>query len=139
MAFGSMGSGGKSLNSEINTTPLVDVMLVLLVVFILIAPVVTHRIKVNLPEVTTEKNQEKKETVTLAINGNGELFWNDAAISDDELLLRLSALGRDKPDTEFHIRADKTVTYERLAQVMAAAQNNGVIKLGFVTKPNTLQ
>ena len=111
-------------------------MLVLLVVFILIAPVVTHRIKVNLPEVTTEKAEDNKQIVTLAIDDKNALYWNDAAITDEELLVRLAQLGREKPDTQFQIRSDKTVTYERLAQVMAAAQNNGVIKLGFITKPN---
>ncbi len=134
MAFGSFEKGAQAPMNEINTTPLVDVMLVLLVVFILITPVVTHSVKVDLPDATSTPNQDKKETITLAINGNGEAFWNDEAVSDDELMRRLEAAGRI-PDVELHIRADKEVKYERLATIMSAAQFNGVLKLGFVTEP----
>ena len=134
MAFGSFDKGAQALNNEINTTPLVDVMLVLLVVFILITPVVTHSVKVDLPDASSSRNEEKPETVTLAIDATGAVFWNDTAVSDDELLNRLSAAGKI-PNVELHIRADKEVKYQRLAEIMSAAQYHGVLKLGFVTEP----
>lgn len=134
MAFGGFEKGAQALNSEINTTPLVDVMLVLLVVFILITPVVTHSVKVDLPDASSSRSEEKPETVTLAIDATGAVFWNDTAVSDDELLNRLSAAGK-VPNVELHIRADKEVKYQRLAEIMSAAQYHGVLKLGFVTEP----
>ncbi len=134
MAFGGFEKGAQALNNEINTTPLVDVMLVLLVVFILITPVVTHSVKVDLPDASSSRNEDKPETVTLAIDVTGAVFWNDQAISDDELLARLSDAGK-VPNVELHIRADKEVKYQRLAEIMSAAQYNGVLKLGFVTEP----
>ena len=134
MAFGSFDKGAQALNNEINTTPLVDVMLVLLVVFILITPVVTHSVKVDLPDASSSRNEEKPETVTLAIDATGAVFWNDTPVSDDELHNRLSAAGKI-PNVELHIRADKDVKYQRLAEIMSAAQYHGVLKLGFVTEP----
>jgi len=134
MSFGGFEKGAQALNNEINTTPLVDVMLVLLVVFILITPVVTHSVKVDLPDATSTINNDKPETVTLAIDSTGALFWNDTAVSDDEFQTRISAAGKI-PNVELHIRADKEVKYQRLADVMSAAQFHGVLKLGFVTSP----
>lgn len=135
MAFGGMGGGGGGMMSEINTTPLVDVMLVLLVVFILIAPVVTHRIKVKLPILTVESNDAPPKTVNLTIDADGNLFWNDVAISDDELAIKLHKMGQENADAELHLRADKAVKYKRISEVMGTAQSNGVIKLGFLTQP----
>ncbi len=135
MAFGGFNQGAQAPMNEINTTPLVDVMLVLLIVFILITPVVTHSVKVDLPDASSSKSMEKPETITLALDGQGNAFWNDEPVNDDELLNRLSAAGKI-PNVEMHIRADKEVKYDRLAKVMSAAQYNGVLKLGFVTEPS---
>lgn len=132
MSFGSMGAGGGPM-VEMNTTPLVDVMLVLLVVFILIAPVVTHRIKVDLPEMIDTQVETPPVTHTLQIDADGNLFWDEAAVSKDELKIRLEQVGRDQPDAEVHIAADEEVTYEQLAWVMGTAQTSKVTKMGFIS------
>jgi len=138
-----MGSGGFGSDNhhsqpmaEINTTPMVDVMLVLLVIFIITAPLLTHSIKIDLPQVGSQTNPEKPDTVTLSINAEGELFWNDTPFEDTELASRLTAAAQKKPQPELHLRADKTTNYQQLAMVMSAAQNAGIEKLGFVTDPN---
>lgn len=136
MAFGGMGGGGGPM-SEINTTPLVDVMLVLLVVFIMIAPMVTHRIKVNLPEMTTDDSPAPPQIVTVAIDADGNLFWDQTPVSNDELVVRLDALHRDVPEAELHVSTDDEVTYERLSFVLGKAQLAKVVKIGFV-KPSAL-
>jgi biopolymer transport protein ExbD len=122
--------------SEINTTPMVDVMLVLLVIFIITAPLLTHEIKIDLPQAGSQANPEKSDIITLSINGEGKMFWNDAVFEDAELAARLTTEAQKKPQPELHLRADKTTSYQRLATVMSAAQNAGIEKLGFVTEPN---
>lgn len=131
MSFGSMGAGGGPM-VEMNTTPLVDVMLVLLVVFILIAPVVTHRIKVDLPEMTDQQIDTVPVVHTLQIDADGNLFWDEAAVSKAELEIRLEQVGRAEPDAEVHIAADDEVSYEQLAWVMGTAQTKKVVKMGFI-------
>ncbi|MDO9268252.1 MAG: biopolymer transporter ExbD [Methylobacter sp.] len=138
-----MGSGGFGSDNhhsqpmaEINTTPMVDVMLVLLVIFIITAPLLTHSIKIDLPQAGSQTNPEKPDTVTLSINAEGKLFWNDTAFEETDLASRLTAAAQKKPQPELHLRADKTTNYQQLAMVMSAAQNAGIEKLGFVTDPN---
>lgn len=138
-----MGSGGFGSDNhhsqpmaEINTTPMVDVMLVLLVIFIITAPLLTHSIKIDLPQAGSQTNPEKPDTVTLSINAEGKLFWNDTPFEETELASRLTAAAQKKPQPELHLRADKTTNYQQLAMVMSAAQNAGIEKLGFVTDPN---
>lgn len=122
--------------AEINTTPLVDVMLVLLVIFMVTAPLFTHAVKIDLPQATTQPNPDKADFIHLSINAEQELFWNDERIDDSELNRRLiMAAGKD-PQPELQLRADKTTPYQRLATVMSAARNAGIGKLGFVTEPN---
>jgi biopolymer transport protein ExbD len=123
--------------AEINTTPMVDVMLVLLVIFIITAPLLTHSIKIDLPQITNQPNQEKPDTVTLSISGEGKLFWNDTPFEEAELASRLAAAAQKQPQPELHLRADKTTNYQQLAAVMSAAQSAGIEKLGFVTEPNS--
>jgi biopolymer transport protein ExbD len=123
--------------AEINTTPLVDVMLVLLIIFIITAPLLTHAVKINLPEASSTPNPEKPETVTLAINAESNLFWNDVQITDVDLLTRLAEVANRTPQPELHLRADKMTTYQRLAEIMSAAQSAGITKIGFVTEPAT--
>ncbi|MCK9620736.1 MAG: biopolymer transporter ExbD [Methylobacter sp.] len=138
--IGSGGFGGDNRHTqpmaEINTTPMVDVMLVLLVIFIITAPLLTHSIKIDLPQAGSQANPEKPDIVTLSMNAEGKLFWNDAPLAEIELDSRLAAEAQKKPQPELHLRADKTTNYQQLAMVMSAAQNAGIEKLGFVTDPN---
>ena len=136
MAFGgfSDNDGGRPM-AEINMIPLIDVMLVLLIIFIVTAPLLTHSIKINLPKATTQVNLEKPETVTLSIDGSGVLFWDNNRIDDAQLAANLASAVRKNPQPELHLRAEKTTQYQRLAEVMSAAQNAGVIKIGFITEP----
>lgn len=137
--MGSGGFGGDNHHgqpmAEINTTPMVDVMLVLLVIFIITAPLLTHSIKIDLPQASSQSNQEKPDTVTLSINGEGKLFWNDEPLADSELTSRLTTEAQKKNQPELRLRADKTTNYQQLAAVMSAAQTAGIEKLGFVTEP----
>jgi biopolymer transport protein ExbD len=121
--------------SEINTTPLVDVMLVLLVIFIITAPLLTHAVKIDLPQATSQPIVERPEIISIAINDAGQLFWNDAPLVDGELKQKLEKIADQKPQPELQIRADKATRYQVLAEVMADAQNAGVTKLGFVSMP----
>jgi biopolymer transport protein ExbD len=138
--IGSGGFGGDNRHTqpmaEINTTPMVDVMLVLLVIFIITAPLLTHSIKIDLPQAGSQANPEKPDIVTLSMNAEGKLFWNDAPLAETELGSRLAAEAQKKPQPELHLRADKTTNYQQLAMVMSAAQTAGIEKLGFVTDPN---
>jgi len=123
--------------SDINVTPMVDVMLVLLVIFILSAPMFTSAVKLDLPKAQAPASQQQAEaaTVTLAIDGKGKIFWNNEPIEREALEARLVEAARQDPQPELQLRADKDTRYEVVAQVMAAAQTNGLTKLGFVTDP----
>jgi len=121
--------------NEINVTPLVDVMLVLLIVFIVTAPLFTHSIKIDLPRAQTQVNQEKPDTITLAIDGEGRFFWNNQPIDRGTLFQRLQDAAKHKPQPELHIRADRETRYQVLADVMAEAQRVKLQRLGFVTDP----
>lgn len=136
MAFGGFNDNGQQAPmADINVTPMVDVMLVLLVIFIITAPLFTHAIKLELPNAASAPAPEKPETITLAINGEGKLFWNNAPVAMDDLASRFSTASQKKPLPELQLRADKATRYEVIAQVMAAAQGNGMTKIGFVTQP----
>jgi biopolymer transport protein ExbD len=130
MAFG-------GFNDNKNTAPMseINVMLVLLVIFIITAPMFTHAIKLDLPSAQAAPSPEKPETVSLSINDQGTIFWNDAAVEQKDLDARLAAVAQKNPQPELQLRADKSTRYEVIAQVMAAAQNNGLTKMGFVTDP----
>ena len=133
---GLFSSGGHSAPmAEINTTPLVDVMLVLLVIFIITAPLLTHAVKIDLPQASSQPLPEKPEVVDIAIDGVGKMYWNDMPMVEGELEHRLQKAAAAEPQPELHIRADKETRYQILAEVMAAAQNAGVEKLGFVSTP----
>ena len=122
--------------SEINTTPLVDVMLVLLVIFIITAPLLTHAVKIDLPQATTQPLPEKPEVVSLAIDATGKTYWNDLPLGQGELKQNLQQAADRKPQPELQIRADKETRYQVLATIMADAQNAGMTKLGFLSEPN---
>lgn len=137
-----IGSGeGAKLNShkapmaEINTTPLVDVMLVLLVIFIITAPLLTHAVKIELPQTSSQPLPEKPEVISLSIDGAGNMYWNNSKMAQGELKAKLRQIAEKKPQPELNIRADKETRYQILAEVMADAQNAGLTKLGFVSEP----
>lgn len=121
--------------SEINTTPLVDVMLVLLVIFIITAPLLTHAVKIELPQASSQPLPEKPETVSVAIDAAGNMYWNDSRITQEKLKLKLQQAANSKPQPELNIRADKETRYQVLAALMADARNAGVTKLGFISEP----
>jgi biopolymer transport protein ExbD len=136
MAFGGFNSEGSSAPvSDINMVPLIDVMLVLLIVFMITAPLLTHAVKIDLPAAASQASNEKPETVTLAIDGTGKMFWNDQPIADGELANRLSAAAAATVQPELHLRADRETRYQKLAEVMSAAKTAGIQKIGFVTVP----
>ena len=134
MAFGSFDKGHDAPMAEINTTPLVDVMLVLLVVFIVTAPLLTHAVKLDLPQATASANEEKPEQIQLSIDAAGQLFWNQQPVAREALPARFAEAARTNPEVALHLRADKGVRYEVVAQTLAAAQENGVARVGFVTE-----
>ena len=134
MAFGTQDDTDEVMN-EINMTPLVDVMLVLLIIFIITVPVMKHSVNIDLPRATNEMEISKPETLRLSVDAQGRYFINDAGVSDEELALRLKAAAAQNPQPDLHIRGDKSVRYERVAQAMAAAQQAGLRKIGFITEP----
>lgn len=123
--------------SEINTTPLVDVMLVLLVIFIITAPLLTHAVKIDLPKASSQLLPDKPEVITVSIDAAGKMYWNDVPMASSELKQKLGQIAMQEPQPELNIRADKETRYQVLAEVMADAQNVGVSKLGFVSEPKT--
>jgi biopolymer transport protein ExbD len=134
MAFGTQDSTDEMMN-EINMTPLVDVMLVLLIIFIITVPVMKHAVNIDLPRATNQPQETQPETIRLSVDSEGAYFWNESRLEDADLPLRLQAEGMKQPQPELHIRGDKSARYERVAQAMAAAQQAGVRKIGFVTEP----
>ncbi|HEY8027291.1 MAG TPA: biopolymer transporter ExbD [Burkholderiaceae bacterium] len=138
MAFGGFSDNKPGAPmAEINVTPMVDVMLVLLVIFIITAPLFTHAIKLDLPNVQSAPAPEKPETVSVSITGDGQIFWEKDEVTEDALSEKLAAAGQRKPQPELQLRADKATRYEVIAKVMAAAQTSGLTKMGFVTDPAT--
>jgi biopolymer transport protein ExbD len=130
-------SGGQShLMSEINTTPLVDVMLVLLVIFIITAPLLTHAVRIDLPQASSQPVEQKPEIISISVDGVGKMYWNDTPLVEGELEARLQQAATAEPQPELHIRADKETRYQILAEIMADAQNAGIQKLGFVSTPD---
>jgi biopolymer transport protein ExbD len=135
MAFGGFDQDAHQPMSEINVTPLVDVMLVLLVIFIVTTPLFTHAVRVNLPQAAAQPMPQKPETVTLAIDERGLVYWNREPVAMAELRARLAQAAAQQPQPDVHLHADKGTRYQELAQVMAAAQNAGLQKMGFITDP----
>ncbi len=134
MAFGSFEEGGSGQPmAEINTTPLVDVMLVLLVIFIITAPLFHQAVPIDLPQVSATRIDDKPEVIQFAIDAEGGLYWNGEPLPRAGLGERFAAASARQP--ELHLRADRKVAYEHVADVMAAAQQNGIVKIAFVTEP----
>ena len=135
MAFGTQDNSDEVMN-EINMTPLVDIMLVLLVIFIITIPVMQHAVNIDLPRASNQVNTAKPETIRVDVDASGAYFWNDAPIQENNLATKLAASAAAEPQAELHIRGDRAVRYERVARVMAAAQRAGVKKIGFITEPD---
>ncbi len=135
MSFGSSDKDDEVM-SEINMTPLVDVMLVLLIIFIITIPVINHAVKLDLPRAASQQNDVKPPHVDLAIDATGTISWNGAAIDEKALKAQIAAAASQSPQPELHLRADRKTPYENVAQVMAAAQTGGINKIGFITEPN---
>ncbi|MDO9406005.1 MAG: biopolymer transporter ExbD [Polaromonas sp.] len=136
MSFGTQDDTDDVMN-EINMTPLVDVMLVLLIIFIITIPVMKHSVNIDLPRATNEVQNVKPETVRLSVDAQGAYFLDDALVSEESLPGRLQAAAAQNPQPELHISGDKAVRYEKVAQAMAAAQQAGLRKIGFITEPKT--
>ena len=135
MAFGDPRIRGEEEMSEINMIPLIDVMLVLLIVFIITVPVINHAVRLDLPQASAQRSTDTPETIRIAVDAQGAWHWNDAPIADEALARRLAVVALQDPQPELHIRGDRGVRYERVAQVMAHAQQAGVRKIAFVTDP----
>ena len=137
MAFGSMDSGNEGAPlAEINMVPLIDVMLVLLIIFIVTAPLLTHAVKIDLPKAASTLNETKRDSIQIAIDAAGQVYWNGDTIPPESLGMRFKVTANIDPQPELHIRAERTTPYERIAQVMSEAARNGQVRIGFVTDPS---
>lgn len=136
MAFGNRLDDEQEVMSEINMTPLVDVMLVLLIIFIVAMPLLSHTVKIDLPQVTNQPNKIKPDSITISVRDDGEIFWNKQRISNEELQQYLQAAAQRQPQPDVQLRGDREVDYGEVVKVMAAAQRAGITRLGFVTLPN---
>jgi biopolymer transport protein ExbD len=134
MSFGTRDDADEVMN-EINMTPLVDVMLVLLIVFIITVPVMKHAVNVDLPRASSHAQDARPHTIRLSVDAQGQYFWNQDRIAEADLEARLRQEAGHQPQPELHIRGDKAVRYEKVAYLMAAAQRAGLRKMGFVTEP----
>ena len=135
MAFGTQDEPDEVMN-EINMTPLVDVMLVLLIIFIITVPVMKHAVNIDLPRASSEPEQTKPQNIVFTVAADGSYFWNEQKIEDNDLRPRLDAEAAKDPQPELHIRGDKAVRYERVAKAMSVAREAGVRKIGFITEPD---
>jgi biopolymer transport protein ExbD len=137
MAFGTQDDTDEVMN-EINMTPLVDVMLVLLIIFMITVPVMKHAVDIDLPRATSLPQDSKPETIRLSVDAQGVYYWNEARIEDADLERQLQLSAARSPQPELHIRGDRAVRYERVAQALSAAKRAGLHKIGFVTDPSQL-
>lgn len=138
MSFGTFerGRGSSNTLSEINMVPLIDVMLVLLVIFIITAPLLSHSIQINLPKASTQPVEQEPVVIDVAIDASGQMFWNEDAINADVLLAMFTEQAKQDPQPEVRIRADLNTRYETLATIMSSAKNAGIKRIGFITRPS---
>jgi biopolymer transport protein ExbD len=137
MAFGGFERGSEPAPmAEINMIPLIDVMLVLLVIFIITAPLLTHAVKLELPRVASHPNLTRPDHITVSIDAGGTLFWNGEQVSRAELDTRLAVAAKQNPQPELHLRADRATRYENVAEVMSDAARIGLGRIGFVSDPD---
>ena len=136
MAFSSDSGGGRPM-AEINVTPLVDVMLVLLIIFMITAPLMTHKVKVDLPEANLNKNPDNEggvhvTPITIAVEDTGNLYWNDEPVTKGVIESRFSVEAQKTPQPQVNVRGDKTAKYKLVQEVVQIAQSQGMRKVGFV-------
>jgi biopolymer transport protein ExbD len=137
MAFGGFAKPGDAAPmAEINMIPLIDVMLVLLVIFIVTAPLLTHAVKIDLPRAASEPNITRPDHIDVSITAQGAVFWNGERVSRGGLAARLAQAARTAPQPEIHIRADRVTQYQSVAEVMAAAARSRLTRIGFVSDPH---
>ncbi len=138
MAFGSFDSGSSTGRpmAEINMVPLIDVMLVLLIIFIVTAPLLTHAVKLDLPKASSTPNVTKRENIQLAIDGEGRYFWNGELVTRPQLVEHFRNAAKIDPQPEIHLRADRTTQYQVLSEVLADSANAGLTRIGFVSDPS---
>jgi biopolymer transport protein ExbD len=135
MAFASFDSQRASAPmSDINMVPLIDVMLVLLVIFIVTAPLLTHAVKLELPRASAQVNQAKADKIEFAIDAAGGLFWNGESVTREDTIARFTAAGQLTPQPEVHLRADQAVPYRFVARTLADASRAGLAKVGFISE-----
>jgi biopolymer transport protein ExbD len=133
----SVGQESGGAIASINTTPLVDVMLVLLIIFLITIPVINKTVKVELPKAVNIPTQTKPENITIAVDKEGAIYWNDKKVADrNELLGLIEGAAVRKPQPEIHIRGDRDTHYESIGRVMYAIQRGGIVKVGFLTEPD---
>jgi biopolymer transport protein ExbD len=139
MAVGPQDSGDDSVISNINTTPLVDVMLVLLIIFLITIPVVTTSIPVQLPKERVEARESKPDNIIISVNPQGDVYWYDQRVNNPRQLIdKLKRVSTMNPQPEVHIRGDMTATYEGVGKVLLACQVAGIAKVSFITEPPPL-
>ena len=137
MAFGRMSSTHQPM-ADINVVPLVDVMLVLLVIFIITAPLLTNAVKIDLPKASSSPNITKPDHIEFGIKADGSLYWNGEQVTLESLPDRFALEAKKEPQPEVHIRADRQSYYEVVAKVMSAAAKAGLVRIGFVTDPSMI-
>jgi len=137
MSVGSPSEDEAASISEINTTPLVDIMLVLLIIFLITVPVIQDLKKVEIPKAVNIPTQTKPENITISVDSKGQVFWNAGSIPDSQVFFqKIVAEARRVPQPEFHIRGDKNARYEAIGRVMFNLQRGGIVKVGFITEPD---
>jgi len=137
MAFGGFEASRNEPMAEMNVIPLVDIMLVLLVIFIITAPVITHSVNVEMPQASSQPTPANDQALKLSIRADQQIFLDDTALSLSELETKLRELAARNPQQEIHLQADRNATYDLVARSMAAAQRAGIVRIGFVTQAET--
>lgn len=135
MAFHHDFDDDSGVISEINMTPLVDVMLVLLIIFMITVPVLTHSVPLELPKVSNQPSSAKPDTITLAVTADGSVYWDLEKLDAASLHSRLQAAALQQPQPVFQLKGDRTVAYEHVVKTLAAVQQAGISQLGFITEP----
>lgn len=137
MSVGSPSDEEMTEKSDINTTPLVDVMLVLLIIFLITIPVITKTVKVELPKAANIATQTKPENITIAVDAQGNVYWNNSIVADSNQLVEMIKVEAVKvPQPEIHIRGDEQARYEAVGRVIYNVQRGGIVKVGFITEPD---
>jgi biopolymer transport protein ExbD len=133
----SSGEGEDDVMAEINTTPLVDIMLVLLIIFLITVPVIQKMANVTIPKAANIPTQTKPENITISVDAAGQVYWNAGLVSDKQVFFqKIIEQARQTPQPEFHIRGDKNARYEAVGRVMYNLQRGGIVKVGFITEPD---